>query len=825
MEKALAALYYRLTLTLPQAAWILVLLLLAAAAFYAQDFRLDASADSLVLENDSDLNYYRGIRARYGSDDFLVVTYTPEKDIFSADVLADLKVLRDKLSSMEQVQSVTSILDVPLIDSPRTTLNELQQQIRTLEMPETDRQLARQEFLTSPLYHDLLLSRDARTTALLVYFKRDELYESLLGRRESLREKELQTRLSGEEMAELESVTSRFKRHTADLQAQEQVNIASVRQILDQHRQGAEIHLGGLPMITSDMIDFVANDIQMFGIGVTLFLITLLSIAFKRLRWVLVPMAICAATVVGMAGYLGLAEWRVTVVSSNFISLLLIITLSLTVHLIVRYQELHAETGSADHRWMLKETVRSKLSPSLYTALTTMVAFGSLVVSDIRPVIDFGWMMVIGVGLAFVLAFVLFPALLVPLQAGTPLFRSHDVTAVITRSLARLIERFSGLTLLVYAVIVLLSLAGISRLTVENRFIDYFKDSTEIHQGMLLIDRQLGGTTPLDVILDPDAGFLKILEEEAAQAAPWDLPEEEAGISGESFWFNIFQLEDVSRVHDYLERLPETGKVLSLDTTMKMMTQLNNDQPLDSITLSVMHQRLPEEIRETLFDPYMSADGNQVRFGIRVVDSDPNLNRDDLLKKIRSDLVGKLGLSGEQVRLSGMLVLYNNVLQSLFRSQIMTLSAVFVAIMLMFLLLFRSLKLALLGTVPTAVAAAMILGLMGLLGIPLDIMTITIAAITIGIGVDDTIHYIHRFREEFGKDGDYWATVRRCHGSVGRAIYYTSITITLGFSILVLSNFIPTIYFGLLTGMAMIIALIANLTLLPLLIVKTRPLG
>ncbi|MES9961329.1 MAG: MMPL family transporter [Sedimenticola sp.] len=832
MKDYLAELYYRLTLARTLVAWLLMAVFIALSLYYAKDFQLDASADSLVLENDKDLRYYRGIRARYGSDDFLVVTYSPKDDLFSDGVLSDLKILRDELASLERVDAVTSILDVPLIDSPRMSLAELQKQVRVLDDPATDRELARREFSESPLYRSLLTSIDGTTTAMLVNFKRDERYETLLERREGLRAKQLQTELSAEEAAELERVSLEFKRYTVELQAQEQADIAAVRAILDRHRNEARIHLGGVPMITSDMIDFVRSDIRIFGIGVAIFLITLLGFAFKRLRWIAVPMLICSAAVIGMVGYLGLVEWRVTVVSSNFISLLLIITLSLTVHLIVRHQELLAENRQGDQRWLLRETVRTKVAPSFYTALTTMVAFGSLVVSDIRPVIDFGWMMVFGVGLAFLLAFFLFPTALVPMKPGTPVLRHHDPTAAITRSLAHLIERNGRATLLVYLLIVILSVIGISRLSVENRFIDYFKESTEISQGMRLIDKELGGTTPLDVVLEPNQAFFDYLAEEAEFAAEegegdeeFEEEESEGGISGDSFWFNIFELETVDLVHQYLEELPETGKVLSISTTMQMLTMLNKDQPLDNITLAVMYKRLPEDIKATLFDPYMSSDGNQVRFGIRVIDSDINLKRDVLLKKIKSDLVEKLGLEEGQVHLSGMLVLYNNVLQSLFRSQILTLSAVFVAIMVMLLFLFRSIKLSMIGVMPTIVAAALILGLMGWLGIPLDMMTITIAAITIGIGVDDTIHYVHRFREEIRVDGDYWAAVKRCHASVGRAIYYTSVTITLGFSILVLSNFIPTINFGILTGIAMVVALIANLTLLPLLIVIFRPFG
>lgn len=836
MLAKLTDLYYRLTLDRPLLVLVGVALFIALAGYFAQGFKLDASSDSLILENDADLRYYRGVRAHYGSDDFLVVTYTPKGDLMSDQVLGDIRTLRDELAALERVASVTTLLDVPLIDSPRTSLTEIQKDVRTLEThPDTDRKLARKELTEGPLYRNLVVSPDGRTTAMQVNFRRDEKYRTLLERREALRLEQSQRELSPEELTELETVSAEFKGYSALLQDELQKDIASVRSILDRHRNMAQIHLGGLPMITSDMIDYVRSDIRVFGVGVALFLIGLLAVAFKRPRWVLIPMVICVAAAIGMVGYLGLMDWRVTVVSSNFISLMLITALALTVHLMVRYLELQAETPDGEQRAMVQETIRSKFLPSLYTALTTQVAFASLIISGIRPVIDFGWMMVAGVGLAFVLCFLLFPAATVRLAPGNPVFRRHDVTATITRSLAQVIERFKTPTLLIYALLVALSVVGLMRLTVENRFIDYFKESTEIHQGMVLIDRQLGGTTPLEVIVDPDKDFLEMLAEESA-AGPDEFEEDplyedeladedSAGISGDSYWFNMFQLSDADKIHAYLDDQPETGKVLSISTTMALVTLLNNDEPLDNFTLAVLHKRLPEFIRETLFAPYMSEDGNQLRFAIRVIDSDPDLKRNELIERIRGDLVEKLGLEEEQVHLSGMLVLYNNVLQSLFRSQILTLAVVFLAIGTMLLILFRNWKLAAIGVVPTMVAAIVILGTMGWLGIPLDIMTITIAAITIGIGVDNTIHYIHRVSEELAVDGDYWAAVERSHGSVGRAIYYTSVTVTLGFSILVLSNFIPTIYFGLLTGLAMLIALIANLTLLPLLIVQFKPLG
>jgi len=868
MLQRLTELYYRLSLERPLVVGLATLLILAVAVWFSQDFKLDASSDSLVLENDQDLRFYRAVRARYGSDDFLVVTLQPKVGLFTKESLSNIRKLRDELAGLERVESVLSILDVPLIDSPRVSVSELQEQVRTLETEGMDISKARLEFRNSPLYRSLLTSADEKTTALLVYLKHDQAQSELQNQRDLLWEKQMGTKLDAQELEKLKGISAEIKQHNTRLQAQLRNDIIAVRSILGGYQDAGEIHLGGVPMIASDMIGFVDSDIKMFGIGVAVFLVILLTIAFKRPRWVLIPMLICVVSAVVMVGYLGMMDWRVTVVSSNFISLLLITTLSLAVHLIVRHQELHAEDPDRSQLWMLKETMRSKFAPSIFTSLTTMVAFASLIVSGIRPVIDFGWMMVVGIGMAFCFAFMLFPAALAPLKAGTPVLRRHDATAAMTGSLANGIERHSNTTLTVYLLIVVLGVVGIGKLSVENRFIDYFKESTEIYKGMVLIDQELGGTTPLDVVLEPDKQFLQSLSGEAYaepdleepisdpepeqheqlgddvaamdEVMEDDIPEDEfdedmdfdlgaefegedAGISGESFWFNMFQLADVQKIHEYLESLPETGKVLSLYTTMSMMTMLNNDTPLDNMSLAVVHKRLPDDIKAQILDPYMSKDGNQIRFGIRVIDSDINLQRDVLLKKIKRDLIEKFNLEEGQVKLSGMLVLYNNVLQSLFRSQILTLSMVFLAIFGMFLLLFRCWKLAAIGVVPTVVAAGIILGLMGWVGIPLDIMTITIAAITIGIGVDNAIHYVHRFRLELEVDGDYWGAVKRCHSSVGRAIYYTSITVTLGFSIMALSNFIPSIYFGILTGIAMVVALVGNLTLLPLLLVKLKP--
>jgi len=830
---SLSRFYFFLILQKPRTTLLLLFSLIFLFAWHSLNFRLDASSDSLVLENDQDLKFYRLIGKQYGADDFLFITYTPVGDLFSEAVKKDIRVLSDKLAKIDTVKSVITILDVPLIESPPVTLSDIQERILTLESEETDQKLARKELLNSALYNNLLISSDGSMTAIQVNFKRDERYHQLLEQRNQLRELKLERPLSNDEKQQLKTASHQFDLYNATFQAQQSEDIVTVRQIMGEHRENASLFLGGLPMITSDSIDYIRHDLMTFGIGVLIFLIILLAIIFQQLRWIILPMLCCAASGVFMVGFLGWVNWPVTVVSSNFISLMLIITLSLMVHLIVRYRELQAEHVTADHSELIRQMVSSKVQPSFFTALTTIVAFASLIVSGIRPVIDFGWMMTIGISMSFIIAFTLFPAMLMLLSPTQRTFKG-DMTSAITSYFAQVIQRFDKRVFIIFIIVSVLSVIGMSKLSVENRFIDYYKEHTEIYQGMILIDEKMGGTTPLDVVIDAPAEFFQedeVVEEEGVfddLDLGFDLDldlDEDAGITSTSYWFNNSKLPKVKAIHQYLDGLTETGKVLSISTSLDLLRSLDEDMVMDDFFLSILYKRVPDDLRQSLFQPYMSEDGNQLRFTIRVYESDPNLKREALLEKIKLYLTSQMGLAEEQVHLTGMLVLYNNLLQSLFKSQILTISVVFIAIMVMFFISFRNLKMALLAIVPNIFAASTVLGIMGWLRIPLDIMTITIAAICIGIAVDDTIHYVHRFNEEFKKDNNYWQAIKRSHNSIGRAMYYTTITITLGFSILALSNFIPSIYFGLLTGFSMIMALLADLLLLPVLIVWVKPNG
>jgi predicted RND superfamily exporter protein len=802
------AVYDRLVLQQPLGTLIAVTMVAVFFLLHIPEFELDASADSLVLENDTSLKYYRGVREQYGSDDFLIVTYSPQEELFSEQVLADITRLRDELNSLEQVALVISLLDVPLVDSPPMTLGEISRRVRTLESEDVDIQLAEQEMRHSPLYENLLVNSEGDTTAMQLNLVVNRELLDLLNNRDKLYPK---ATMNPDSKARLDELSAQIKTVNLAHKIRLDQTIAQVREIMDGHRDKAVLFLGGVPMITSDSIEFIRSDLKVFGIGVILFIVLILAVSFRHIRWVVLPLGVCLVSAGTMIGYLGWVQWPVTVVSSNFVSLLLIITLSLIIHLVVRYRELATIKPEASQYELVSDTVHSKFTPSFYTSVTTMVAFGSLLVSGIRPVIDFGWMMVIGIVVSFLLAFILFPAALMLLpRLNTPV--TQDLTGKITNAIADFIQHRTRAAMMLFLALVVVALTGIPRLSVENRFIDYYKDSTEIYQGMTLIDQKLGGTTPLDVIID--APVDEVLTE--------DEIDDGSDITAYSYWFNSDGLREAARVHQYLDELPETGKVLSVHTGMQLLESLNNGKPYGDFKLAVVYKRLPEEVKNALITPYLSADGNQLRFSIRLYESDKSLRRQALLDKIYYDLINDFDLDPEQVTISGVAVLFNNLLQSLFKSQILTLGAVFAAILLMFMVLFRSVRLALAAIIPNIIAAGLILGLMGWIGIPLDIMTITIAAIAIGIGVDDSIHYVHRFRGEFLQDRNYWAAIKRCHNSIARAMFYTSVTVVLGFSILVLSNFIPTIHFGLLSGLAMMTALLANLVLLPVLIASFR---
>jgi len=646
------------------------------------------------------------------------------------------------------------------------------------------------EILNSPVFKNFVISEDGKTSGIIVYIKKDGNLKNILNSKELEKYKDARKKKNHE-------------------------NIKEIRKVIKDYSKDSKIYLGGIPMIADDMMSFIKNDIFIFGIGVLLFIIATLWFVFKKIVWIIVPLSSCIFSVVVMLGMLGLLGWKVTVISSNFIALMLILTMAMNIHLSTRFLQIKNEFPSKSKIKILEIATNKMFLPILYTGLTTICAFLSLIFSGIKPVIDFGWMMTIGLITSMITTFTLLPTF-INLSSDNNIFGlKSDTKSKITNFLSNYTLKNKNIIFATATAIVVISLFGISKLQVENSFINYFDKDTEIYKGMKLIDEELGGTTPLEVILK----FPKEESQETNEDDDWGDEDED----NSKYWFTKDKIDKIDKVHNYLENLDHVGKVLSFSSILKVAESLNNNKPLGGLEIGVLYTKLPENIKREIVTPYVSIDDSEARISLRLKDSNKNLRRNELIKKINSDLKNEIKLRDDEYKLAGVLIIFNNLLQSLFKSQILTLGFVMLGIFFMFIILFRNLKLALIGVIPNFIAAFFILGIIGIFNIPLDMMTITIAAITIGIAVDNSIHYIYRFKEEFLKSGDYSKTVKTCHSTVGVAILNTSITIVFGFSILVLSNFIPTIYFGIFTGLAMLLAMLLVLTLLPSFLISFKP--
>ena len=798
--------------------------------YFATQLEIDASAETLLLEGDKDLEFSRLVAKRYESLEFLVITYTPKEHLLANKTLGTIRELSKELNKLVSVDSVMSVLNVPLLQSPPKPVKELLKNIPSLESKDTDKVLAQKEFLESPLYKEHLVSKDFKTTALLVNLIAERKYIKLRDHREELLKLRRENKITGVQEIELKAVQKEVKVYRDRLREENHQTIIKIRSIMQKYKKEARLYLGGVGMIADDMITFVGSDLSTFGIAVLFLIILILGGLFREFRWVAIPILVCVTAVTASSGILGMFGWEITVVSSNFISLQLILTISLVIHLTVKYRELLSDDPQATQKALVLETVLSMANPSFFVVLTTMAGFTSLVLSQILPVMNFGWMMSIGVSLSLLITFIIFPSILLMLEKR-PLASSIKAESSITAYLAVIADKYKKGIIVASLILIAFSVTGAMRLFVENSFIDYFKQESEIYQGMKVIDQELGGTTPLDIIITfkEDASAKVVVDdaEEVSDEDELDSFDDEYEIAEEDkdkYWFTENKMDKIQKVHQYLESLPEIGKVLSLFTMGEVGKVLNSGNKLESFELALLNKELPEDYRKIVLDPYMNIAYNQVRITMRIFDSQKDLRRDALIKKINRDVTAMLNPKYESFRLSNMLVLYNNMLNSLFNSQIRTLGFVLVILFVMFVLVFRSLKVAAIALTVNIVPVAVIFGFMGWLHIPLDMMTITIAAISIGIAVDDTIHYIYRYKIEFAKCGDYKVAMYNAHKSIGTAMLYTSISIMIGFSVLVLSNFIPTIYFGLLTCLAMFMAVVADLLLLPVLLSLFKPL-
>lgn len=819
-------LYQNIFLKYPKIILSVMAIFIVTMAFFSFKLEIDASAETLLLEDDKDLEYTRDVLKRFEAPNFLIITYSIEDDLLSEENIKNIKTLSSMIKSLEIVESINSIVNVPLLQSPPKPIKELLKDIPTLESPNIDKSLVKQEFLNSAIYKQNLVSSDFTTTALMVNLKRDDNYFDLIDSRDGYIKLKKQRVLTKDELSKYKDISLKLKAYRDVMREKNHLSIVKIREILktfkSEHKK-VSLHLGGVEMVADDMVEFVKYDLEIFSFLIVGLLVAILYILLKEIKWVVIALFICTISLIITSGFLGLFGWEITVVSSNFISLQLIMNMSLVVHLIVRYKELFKENPNSSQKELALNTVVSMAKPSFFVVITTIAGFSSLVFSNILPVINFGWMMSMGIVISLLTTFILFPIVLLFFsKKNSSVFVKEDTP--FTSKIAHVADNYKKTILILTVMVLLFSISGATKLRVENSFIDYFKQDTQIYQGMALIDNKLGGTTPLDIILTFKENSNEVADVEITQNSKdkeldsfADEFEEKEG-DKEQYWFTQNKMQKIKKVHDYLDSIESVGKVLSLATTGEILKVLNDGKEADGLTLALMYKELPQEYKKIIISPYVDIKNNQARISTRIIDSMPGLERDKLIKKINIDLKKMLNQNYEEHRTANLLVMYNNMLQSLFDSQIKTIGVVVVILFVMFLSLFRNLKVAIIAMIANIIPVGMIFGFMGWMNIPLDMMTITIAAISIGIAVDDTIHYIYRYSLLYRESNDSVASMYKAHESIGTAMFYTSTIIMVGFCILVLSNFLPTIYFGLLTMITMFMAIVADLLLLPVLI-------
>ncbi|WP_148824906.1 efflux RND transporter permease subunit [Campylobacter concisus] len=790
----------------------LVLVLSVVFGYLSTKLSIDASAETLLLEHDPDLKAYRQIAKRYDSPGLLVVAFTPKDDLFSPKNLELIKNLSDELAKNDMVSSVISILNVPLLNSVKGGVTGILEHTPTLSDRDINISKAKLEFAKSPIYSGNLISKDLKTTAIALNLKQDEKFNELLNERNLLSQKESNGTITQAEKEKFKALLAEFKAYRDELRKSDHKNLEAIKAAIAKFNANDELFLGGANMIADDMIGFIKSDLLVYGLSVLALLSFSLWLFFRQVRWIVLPMFICAVSAIFTTGIFGMFGWEVTVISSNYIALQLIITISTVIHLVVSYREFYAKHPKYSQNQLIYLTLRDKFSPSFWAIFTTVIGFSSLMTADIKPVIMLGIMMSAGISVSLVLAFLLFGSVNANLKKLAPV-RTFENSFKFTKYCANLALNSRKIIYAVCVLVVCFGVYGISKIKVENSFIGYFKESTQIRQGMQVIDTKLGGTIPVDVIV-------KFKESEPKQEKSDEKDDFESEFENDAksakYWFNSYHTRVAEKIHDYLKEQNFVGNVSSLATLIKAIKELNNGVS-DDFLLAAMYEKLPLEYKNILLSPYVSVENDELRFSLRIVDSDPKLRRNLFLKELREGLLELTKNDNVSIEVVGMMVLYNNMLQNLLSSQVDTFGLTVAILFVIFCFVFRSIKLATIAIVSNLIPLCTLFGVMGFFGIPLDVMSITIAAISIGIGVDDIIHYIHRFKEELLTKGVF-ESIKAAHASIGYAMYYTSFTIFLGFSVMITSNFIPTIYFGLLTDLVMVFMLLGALIILPSLI-------
>ena len=776
------------------------LIILSLSIFFIQNFRIDASSDTLVAQNDEQFKYFNFYNKIFTSDNFLVLAVKKQGEI-EKDFIDNFETISSKLIKLEPVSHVFSFIDAPILFLNNTSLTSLSSDnIENIKNTDLNINDVIKEFRNNPVYKDQLLNENADVFSIVIYLNKNlELLLAIENFKNSM--------ISKKEYLKIKQFHDE-KRN---------ILIKNIRQIIDEADKKHSYYLGGVEMIANDVINFVKKDILIFSISVVLIIIAVLFFIFRQIKWVIISLLTSSYAIIVIFGILGLSQIEVTAISSNFSALIFILSISMNIHIINYYRLLEYNENN------LSVTLKNMFWPCFYTTLTTMVAFGSLIITDIKPIIDFGFIMLISLIISLLCSFTILPLCILLFSLNT---NQKTNIAVLKINFISLVSNHSKKIFVSSFFLFIISIYGGLNLGVENSFVNYFKKDTEIYKGMKLIDEELGGTTPLDIVLTfntSDESLISIEdEEEIIDDSEFEddfLDEDIFSNNTSDIWFSEDKIEMISIVHRYLENKNEVGKVQSIISLIEL-ADLINKVPLNTFELSVLYNEIPETYKQDLIYPYLVIDENMAKITARIKDSE-DINRKNIINDIKNFIENNKNSSLENYKVNGLLVLYNNMLDSLFESQIKSLGFVIILIFIMFLILFQSIKLSILAIIPNIFASSFILGIIGFLSIPLDIMTITIAAITIGIAVDNTIHYLYRFKE-FNKNKNVIDAINLTNMSAGLAVFTTSVTIALGFSILSLSSFIPTVIFGIFTSMAMIFAMIGVLVLLPSLIIMFK---
>ena len=766
---------------------LFILFILLFFSFYIKDFRIDASSDTLVAQNDNDFKFFNYYQNVFPSKSNLIIALKSEK-VIDKKLLKEIEDITIQLENIDEIENVFNINKAPILFAKNTSLIDLSnnnyETILTTDLKIED---VLNEFSNNPLYSDQIINKDKNITSLIINLKPNT---KLLD-------------LKKNKNVYLANNTYYEKKSEIDLDRNNLIN--KIRNILKNQSKDYTYYLGGVEMISNDVISFVKSDIVVFSSLVLLLVIIILLIIFKKLKWVFVILITSIFSVFSMSGLAGFLNLEITAVSANFISLMFILSISMNIHILNNYLNSDNE---------ILKTLKIMFWPCFYTFLTTVVAFSSLIFSDIKPTIDFGIIMIFALILVLISSFTVLP-LMISLFSKD--INKSDFKFKSLENLYLYSKKFKLQILIINFLLFCLSIYGITKLNVENSFIKYFKKNTEIYQGMKLIDSELGGTTPLDIILkleSEDINFDFNTDNEIIEPDEFedDIFSDDLFSNDNLTWFTESKINTIKQIHEFLDSRTEVGKVISIYSLIDVANKINKNK-LTTFELSVLYKEIPKQYKTDLIFPYLNIDENMVKISARIRDSN-NIRRADLINDIKNYLEESIN-NIEEYKVNGLLVLYNNMLSSLFSSQIKSLGFVLIAIFIMFLILFKSIKLSIIAIIPNIFASSYILGLIGLLNIPLDIMTITIAAISIGIAVDNTIHYLYRYKYNFDKKLNFVESIKISHLSVGNAVLTTSITISLGFLILCFSNFIPTVIFGFFTSLAMIFAMIGVLITLP----------